>query len=77
MIIELRPLLLLKRLALIEILLMFDQVMAISGASPCKFVWGWRGGWLCKSWTSYPGQYSGLSEGATKAKQLKVGNLIM
>ena len=22
----------------------------------------------CKSWTSYPGQYSDLSEGATKTK---------
>ena len=23
---------------------------------------------LCKSWTSYPGQYSDLSEGATEAR---------
>ena len=34
-------------------------------------------GELCKSWTSYPGQYSDLSEGATKAKLLKVNSLIM
>ena len=28
----------------------------------------WGGGGLCKSWTSYPGQYADLSEGATKTK---------
>ena len=44
-----------------------------TGASPRKFLW-W---WLCKSWTSYPGQYSDLSECATKTKQLKVSGLIM
>ena len=36
---------------------------------------GGRG--LRKSCTSYLGQYSDLSEGATKTKWLKVGSLIM
>ena len=39
----------------------------ISGASPRNF-FGGGGGGLCKSWTFYPGQYSDLSEGATKNK---------
>ena len=38
----------------------------VAGVSPHKFLWG--GGGYVKSWTSYPGQYSDLSEGATKTK---------
>ena len=33
-------------------------------ASPRKFLWGF----FVKSWTSYPGKYLNLSEGATKTK---------
>ena len=42
----------------------------VAGAS---LLWG---GYV-KSWISYPGQYSDLSEGVTKTKSLKVGSLIM
>ena len=36
----------------------------ITGASPRKFLWAG----FVKSWTSYPGTYLDLSEGATKTK---------
>ena len=46
----------------------FDGIH-MTGASSRQFLW-WRGegGGLCKSWTSYPGQHSDLSEGAPKTK---------
>ena len=53
-----------------------------ASVSPHKFlsgvgVWVRGGGGYIKSWTSYPGRYSDLSEGATKTKSLKVDSLIM
>ena len=43
-------------------------MLCLSGASPPKFLWGGGGGGFVKSWTSYPGKYSNLSEGVTKTK---------
>ena len=49
--------------------------MYIQGRHHVNFFGG--GGGFVKSWTSHPGKYSELGEGATKTKYLKVGNLIM
>ena len=43
---------------------LYFEVLYFKGVSPRKFLW--RS--FVKSWTSYPGKYSDLSEGATKTK---------